>query len=106
MLFNFQGSSLSNLVRRPFIFSNIEFCSLKCGRWQVELAELRQQRIRLLGDCLLCAAFLAYLGAFSWEYRHALLREEWEPDIKERGIPISSPFRLEDLLTNDVEISK
>ena len=52
------------------------------------------------------AAFLAYLGAFSWEYRHALLREECEPDIRERGIPLSSPFRLEDLLTNDVEISK
>ena len=75
-------------------------------RWQEELADLRQQRIRLLGDCLISAGFLAYLGAFSWEYRNALLREEWEIDVKERGIPLSQPFKLENLLTNDVEVSK
>jgi len=41
-------------------------------RWTVELRELRQQRVRLLGDCLVCAPFLAYVGAFSWHYRDRL----------------------------------
>ncbi|OWK14173.1 hypothetical protein Celaphus_00000390 [Cervus elaphus hippelaphus] len=30
----------------------------------------------------------------------------WQNDILERGIPLSQPFRLENLLTDDVEISR
>ena len=75
-------------------------------RWKVELADLRQQRVRLLGDCLLCSSFLAYLGAFSWEYRDDLLRGVWEIDMREREIPLSNPFHVENLLTNEVEVSK
>ena len=70
------------------------------------MADLRQQRIRLLGDCLLSAGFLSYLGAFSWEYRDDLLRGVWEKDMRERQIPLSDPFLVENLLTNEVEVSK
>ncbi len=31
---------------------------------------------------------------------------EWQKDVSERGIPLSQPFRLESILTNDVEISR
>ena len=63
------------------------------------------QRSCLLGDCLLGAAFLSYLGAFSWEFRNNLLRKEWENDIVIKQIPKSSPFKVDELLTSDVEIS-
>ena len=75
-------------------------------RWTEDLEELKKQRKRLLGDCLLGAAFLSYLGAFSWDFRNDLLRKEWEADILAREIPISQPFKLDTLLTSDVEISK
>lgn len=75
-------------------------------RWTSDLEELKQQRIRLLGDCLLGAAFLSYLGAFTWDFRKDMLKTEWEKDVLERKIPISQPFKLDALLTNDVEISK
>jgi dynein heavy chain len=75
-------------------------------RWQEELEVLKKKRIQLLGDCLLSAAFLSYMGAFSWEFRHSMLRDNWEKDIITRSIPLSKPYLLEDLLTNDVEISK
>lgn len=75
-------------------------------RWKDDLEELKIYRIRLLGDCLLSAAFLSYVGAFSWEFRHQMLIDDWQADILEKSIPISEPFKLESMLTNDVEISK
>lgn len=54
----------------------------------------------------MCAAFLAYVGAFTWEFRRELVFETWKKDLIEKEVPLSQPFKLEDLLTSDVEISK
>uniref|UniRef100_A0A1I8GN74 Dynein heavy chain 10, axonemal n=1 Tax=Macrostomum lignano TaxID=282301 RepID=A0A1I8GN74_9PLAT len=75
-------------------------------RWTNDLADLKDQRIRLTGDCLLSSAFLCYVGAFSSEFRKKMVYEDWLGDIQEKEIPISLPYRLETILTNDVEISK
>jgi hypothetical protein len=75
-------------------------------RWNNDLQQLKGQRVRLLGDCLIGSAFLSYVGAFSWEFRNDLVNLEWLKNLKEKGVPLSDPFKLEDLLTNDVEISK
>lgn len=64
------------------------------------------RRVKLLGDCLLCAAFLSYEGAFTWEFRDEMVNQVWQNDILYRNIPLSQPFRLENLLTDDVEISR
>ncbi len=76
------------------------------NRWKDDLEELKLNRIRLLGDCLLAAAFLSYVGAFSWDFRHQMLVDDWQTDIIAQSIPLSQPFKLEEMLTNDVEISK
>ncbi|KAM9193992.1 dynein axonemal heavy chain 10 [Dugong dugon] len=75
-------------------------------RWLNDLDELMHRRVKLLGDCLLCAAFLSYEGAFTWEFRDEMVNQVWQNDILKRGIPLSQPFRLESLLTDDVEISR
>lgn len=75
-------------------------------RWTNDLEELKKQRVRLLGDCLVGAAFLSYIGAFSWEFRSEMMKDVWLQDVIDREIPLSQPFKLESLLTNDVEISK
>ncbi|KAI3386976.1 hypothetical protein SNEBB_002464 [Seison nebaliae] len=75
-------------------------------RWKLESVELQEKRLLLLGNCLICASFLAYLGAFTWEYRKELLFEVWLKDIKSRKIPMSEDFTLEHLLTSEVEISR
>jgi len=67
---------------------------------------LKEQRVRLLGDCLVGSAFLSYVGAFSWEFRNDLVQKEWLTNLKAKDVPLSEPFRLESLLTNDVEISR
>ncbi|KAI7812536.1 putative dynein heavy chain 10 [Triplophysa rosa] len=75
-------------------------------RWTKDLDELKQKRVRLLGDCLICSAFLSYEGAFSWDFRNEMVYEVWQKDVLERGIPLSRPFRIENLLTDEVEISR
>lgn len=74
--------------------------------WTDDLEELKQRRVRLLGDCLICAAFLSYEGAFSWDFRNKMVYQVWEKDLRERGIPLSQPFRVESLLTDEVEVSR
>ena len=74
--------------------------------WGNDLEELKHKLRRLLGDTLISASFLAYVGAFTFEFRHELLRELWEKDLREKGVPLSQPLRLDELLSSDVEISK
>ncbi|XP_041853005.1 dynein heavy chain 10, axonemal [Melanotaenia boesemani] len=75
-------------------------------RWTKDLEGLKHQRVRLLGDCLISAAFLSYEGAFNWDFRNEMVYEIWVKDVEERGIPLSQPFKVEDLLTDEVEISR
>ena len=48
-----------------------------------------------MGNCLLSAAFLCYSGAFTFEYRSALLQKKWCPDLAARQLPATIPFRPE-----------
>ncbi|KAM5191717.1 dynein axonemal heavy chain 10 [Mantella aurantiaca] len=75
-------------------------------RWTKDLEDLKERRVKLLGDCLLCSAFLSYEGAFNWEFRKDMVYTDWQQDILDCDIPLSQPFRIESLLTDDVEISR
>nr|CAH8856482.1 unnamed protein product [Trichobilharzia regenti] len=75
-------------------------------RWLKDLEVLKVKRVKLLGDCLISAAFLSYVGAFSSEFRTRMIYDDWKTWLDDKGIPLSEHFRLEDILTNDVEVSK
>ena len=75
-------------------------------RWKVEKEKLLQARERLVGDCLLAAAFLSYTGAFTFDYRRRMVYDDWMVDVQKRGLPMTTPYRLESLLSSEVEISK
>jgi len=75
-------------------------------RWGKDLAIMEQETVQLVGDCLLGASFLSYLGVFTSKYRRQLLEDVWIPDVRERQIPLSEDFRIESLLTSDVEVQK
>jgi dynein heavy chain len=60
----------------------------------------------LLGDCLISASFLSYTGIFTLEFRRRMLCEDWEVDLRGRGVPVSKHLRLEKILSNDVDISR
>ena len=75
-------------------------------RWTKDAEQLRMKSDLLIGDCLLASSFLSYTGAFSFDYRKRMVYEEWIGDIQSRGIPITDKFKVEDLLTTEVERSQ
>eukprot|EP00983_Pelagomonas_calceolata_P097730 1158274-Pelagomonas_calceolata.AAC.47 len=48
---------------------------------------------RLVGDCLLTSSFLSYTGAFTFNYRHAMVYDMWNKDVNERKIPLTQPCK-------------
>ncbi len=76
------------------------------SRWTQDIQELDSRKERLVGDCLLTSSFLSYTGAFTYNYRHAMVYDMWLRDVTDHSIPLTSPFRLEDLLTSDVETTQ
>ena len=75
-------------------------------RWTADMETLHNTRALLVGDCLLSAAFLSYTGAFNFEFRRDMIIDTWEVDIREKKVVLSDPFKLEKLLTSDVETAK
>ena len=75
-------------------------------RWTNDMTIFEQDKIKLVGDCLIGCAFLSYCGAFNYEFRNKMVYTEWLEGVKEREIPHKENFRLEGLLTDDVNISK
>jgi len=55
--------------------------------------ELEGRSARLVGDCLLGAAFLSYCGPFTHGFRAALLRDAWLPGVLALRLPVTVPFR-------------
>jgi dynein heavy chain len=74
-------------------------------RWGDQKDKLAEQEVLLTGDCLLASGFLAYTGAFAFQYRKQMVYEDWLSDIQGKKIPITENFKLEPLLSTEVEIA-
>ena len=75
-------------------------------RWGEDIKLLDAQNAEIVGDCLLGASFLSYLGVFTSKYRTTLLEGTWITDLRSREIPMAESFNVEKLLTSDVEIQR
>lgn len=75
-------------------------------RWAKDLVSLKEERVQLVGDCLLVSGFLSYAGAFNWELRNELIYKTWLIDLASKKVPFNPNFKVEKLLMNDVELSK
>jgi dynein heavy chain len=64
------------------------------------------KKVKLLGDCLTCSSFLSYTGPFDFFFRKKMVYGLWYSKLADFNIPHSNPFKLEELLTSDVEISE
>merc|ERR1719421_2865535 len=60
-------------------------------RWNKGIAQLQETRNRLIGDSLLAAAFISYIGPFTKEFRDRLVDDNWVPVIQQSGIPMTDP---------------
>ncbi|KYN03638.1 Dynein heavy chain 10, axonemal, partial [Cyphomyrmex costatus] len=73
-------------------------------RWRKDLEILQDDMEKITGNCLLGASFLAYSGPFSYEFRNEMY-SDWKRSILEKELPLSTPFKLETQLSNDIEIT-
>lgn len=58
-------------------------------RWDKTVETLKLQEQTLIGDVMLAASFVTYIGAFSSSFRGKLWKDIWLQDILAREIPIS-----------------
>jgi len=70
------------------------------------MENFKEDKIKLVGDCLTASAFLSYCGPFNFVLRQRMLFEHWKNNLVELGLPNKENFKLETFLTDDVEISK
>jgi len=75
-------------------------------RWGQQRDKLRMTEVRLVGDCLVAASFLSYTGAFTFPFRRRMVYDDWVPDVRARGLPLTEHFKLEPLLSSEVEIAR
>ncbi len=58
-------------------------------RWGKEIERLRSNATTLVGDCMLAAGFVSYVGAFDKDLREELWKILWSTDLKNRCIPMT-----------------
>ena len=75
-------------------------------RWGQEIEILREAGTTLIGDCMLAAGFVSYVGAFDQENREALWKETWIPDLVSRSIPMTDNVDPLNMLTTDGKTAK
>ncbi|EDQ90997.1 uncharacterized protein MONBRDRAFT_20211 [Monosiga brevicollis MX1] len=73
------------------------------SRWEQSVGELRRGIKFLVGDCLMCAGFLSYLGPFISEYR-ARIVEQWRRHIRDNNIPSDPDFSMTTLLAKATDV--
>jgi len=50
----------------------------------------KEEKLTMIGNALVSAAFVSYIGPFLYTFRDRLWREQWIPDINSKKIPITS----------------
>ncbi|XP_052714224.1 dynein axonemal heavy chain 5-like isoform X2 [Crassostrea angulata] len=74
-------------------------------RWTEQSKEFRAQIGRLVGDVLVCTAFLSYSGPFNQDFR-LLLNQKWFKELKNRKIPCTLNLSVIDMLTDPTVIGE
>ncbi|XP_049864535.1 dynein axonemal heavy chain 6 [Schistocerca gregaria] len=72
-------------------------------RWEKSVKDLKEALITVVGDVLVAAACVAYLGAFTNNYRIELV-QKWVEHIMALEIPASEVFSLINVLADPFEI--
>jgi dynein heavy chain len=58
-------------------------------RWKQNVATFKQENLTMIGNALVSAAFVSYIGPFSFKYRTELWKDIWIEDIGKQKIPIT-----------------
>lgn len=75
-------------------------------RWTSSVESFGVQEKKFVGDVLLAAAFVSYVGAFSLSLRNSLVLEKWIPDMIERQVPMTEGMQPLALLVDVAGIAQ
>ena len=77
--------------------------SSESKRWAESAKSLEIDLKNLVGNIMLAAGFVAYLGPFTLAYRVSLM-EGWVSFAKSQKVPVNTNFSPEKILADDVEV--
>lgn len=69
-------------------------------RWAQNVESLGDDREKLVGNMMVAAPFIAYIGPFNSEFRNLLWQTTWVPDLRGKGIPCADELDPLDLLSD------
>ncbi|XP_071951094.1 dynein axonemal heavy chain 2-like isoform X2 [Antedon mediterranea] len=73
-------------------------------RWEMNVEELEENMVYLVGDCLVAAGFLSYMGPFLSEYRDFLVKEVWLKEVRKLSVPCSPNFTFSTFLSKPTAV--
>lgn len=75
-------------------------------RWGENVETYKKDRTTMIGNALVSAAFVSYIGPFSYLFRQKLWRDTWLPDIIQRNIPFTEGVDPLKVLATDADQAK
>ena len=69
-------------------------------RWANNVITFKEERVTMIGDALVSAAFVSYIGPFSYTFRGRLWKDQWLVDIEEKKIPFTNGIDPLEVLAN------
>ncbi|XP_075914114.1 dynein axonemal heavy chain 2-like [Petromyzon marinus] len=70
------------------------------ARWELTVQGLEVDLGFVVGDCLMAAAFLSYMGPFLSNYREQIVSNIWMKQMRELGVPCSPAFSFSAFLSS------
>jgi dynein heavy chain len=75
-------------------------------RWGKTIDGLRTRNDLLVGDVLIAAAFVSYIGPFTRKFRDMIVQDLWVPNVRSRGILMTSNLDIVmDILTTEAAVA-
>eukprot|EP00466_Bigelowiella_natans_P016290 jgi/Bigna1/92928/estExt_fgenesh1_pm.C_1000004 len=75
-------------------------------RWGQTVQEYKKQADTMIGDVMLSAAFVSYIGAFNAEFRSHLWNKTWMKDLEKKQIPMRDELDPLKMLANDSQFAQ
>ena len=75
-------------------------------RWGKSILEFEEKGRTLVGDTMLAASFVSYIGAFNQKFRVGLWKDQWLPDLINRQIPLTEGVDPLAVLATDSDFAR
>ena len=75
-------------------------------RWGENVETFKKESLTMIGNALISAAFVSYIGPFNATFRNNLWQEVWLPDIVEKKLPFTEGVDPLKVLASEADMAK